>query len=310
MRIPVTPVTVIVEAPTNLGLRPPMAGREPGVRGLPEALEAHGLRRRLGARLVGRVEPGPYSPHNEPATGFRNGAAIAAHARALAEVLDAPLRRGDFIVLLGGDCSVLLGAGLALRRVGRFGLAHVDGHDDFAPPRGLAPDVGRAAAGLDLALVTGRGPLALTSLDGQGPSFREEDVVQLGFAPEPGDDPMPFGGTSITAFSAAQLRREGVERVGAQALARLKAHTERFWVHLDVDVLAASVMPAVDSPNPAGLTFAQLEDLLAALLADQGAAGLEVTIFDPELDPDGRLAAQLVELLVAVFERTGRVNAR
>ena len=77
-----------------------------------------------------------------------------------------------------------------------------------------------------------------------------------------------------------------------------------FWVHLDADVLHESIMPAVDSPNENGITFAQLTDLLRVLLASSHAIGMEVTIFDPELDPKGGYAAPLVETLANGFNRT------
>jgi arginase len=61
-----------------------------------------------------------------------------------------------------------------------------------------------------------------------------------------------------------------------------------YWLHVDLDVLDPSVLPAVDSPSPGGLTADQLTDLLAALAP--GAAGAQITVFDPDLDPDGRYA--------------------
>jgi arginase len=42
--------------------------------------------------------------------------------------------------------------------------------------------------------------------------------------------------------------------------------------------------------------------LLRALAACDLAVGAEVTIFDPDLDPDGRLAAELTDTVVAGLE--------
>ena len=61
--------------------------------------------------------------------------------------------------MLGGDCSILLGNLLALRRRGRYGLLFVDGHADFYHPE--ANPNGEAAS-MDLAFATGRGPEVLT----------------------------------------------------------------------------------------------------------------------------------------------------
>jgi len=74
------------------------------------------------------------------------------------------------------------------------------------------------------------------------------------------------------------------------------ADHDGFWLQIDVDVLDPRFMPAVDSPDPGGLTPEQLIELLS-LLAPR-ALGAAVTIFDPDLDPDGRHAELLSEILV------------
>ena len=65
------------------------------------------------------------------------------------------LDAGDIPIVLGGDCSILLGNLLALRGRGRYGLLFIDGHADFYQPD--AEPNGEAAS-MDLALATGRGP--------------------------------------------------------------------------------------------------------------------------------------------------------
>src|SRR6185436_16275263 len=127
-----------------------------------------GSRVRQGARRAARPRPG------RPARGPR---------RRLPDRIVALLDAGEFPVVLGGDCSILLGAGLAMRRRssdldGPIGLVFVDGHSDFRYP-GNSSYVG-AAAGEVLALVSGRGDPSLTSIDGLKPYFRDIDVVVLG----------------------------------------------------------------------------------------------------------------------------------
>src|SRR5688572_15466055 len=101
---------VVLDAPSNLGLRPPAPGHAPGVYKLPDALRAQGLLARLGALDAGRLEAPPYSPVPEPTTGFRNGTAISSYSLALAERVAEIVRAGSFPLVLGGDCSVLVGS--------------------------------------------------------------------------------------------------------------------------------------------------------------------------------------------------------
>jgi arginase len=88
----------------------------------------------------------------------------------------------------------------------------------------------------------------------------------------------------------------------AQAAAQVLEHLNEldgFWVHLDVDILDAEVMPAVDSPDPGGIDHAQLRALLKPLLASANCVGIDIGIYDPDLDPDGVYAAELTDTLVA-----------
>lgn len=286
-------VPTIIEAPSNLGLKPPRPGADPGVRRLPEALAAAGLPAALPARWGGRVPPPPYAPDVDSETGIRNAPALARYLVALADRIGGALERGELPLVLGGDCSILLGSLLALRRRGRSGLFFLDGHADFATPQ-TSPS--RAAAGMDLALATGIGPGLLADLEGLRPLVRSEDVVAIGFRDE--TPPPPIAGWSVERLRAAgpaeTVRREA-ERLAA-------AGAPRFWVHVDADVLDPSVMPAVDTPEPGGLRLEELEVLLRALLATGRAAGVQVCIYDPDLDSDRRYARSLCGVLAAAFD--------
>jgi arginase len=273
---------VLVDAPSNLGLRPPEEGVVPGVYKLAGALRDRRLLTRLGAEEGGVVTPPRYRPEWTPGGPTRNEDALARYSPQLAERVGAILDDGHFPVVLGGDCSILLGNCLALRRRGRYGLAFVDGHSDFRHP-GNAPAVG-AVAGEDLALVTGRGG-RLADLEGLRPLVRDEDVATLGIR-----DP----------DYVDELRSLGMAAAGAEeALERLeRPELGGFWIHVDVDVLDAAIMPAVDTPEPDGLSWEEFETVVGTLTRSERAVGLELTIFDPDLDPDGRLADRLADAFV------------
>ena len=76
---------------------------------------------------------------------------------------------------------------------------------------------------------------------------------------------------------------------------------EGFWIHLDADVLDDELMPAVDSRQPGGMNYGELVELLGAFLRSGLAVGMEVTIFDPELDPTGEIAEGFTAALVESF---------
>ena len=287
--LPVSPL--IIEVPSPLGLRPD------GVEAAPSALRQAGLHAGLGPAGAVRIDVPPYCDVRDPATGLLNPREIAAVALDLGAAVSAALDGGRFPIVLGGDCSILLGPMLALRRRGRYGLVFIDGHADFQHPSDEAGEV----ASLDLALVTGRGPGLLADLDGLRPLVQDEDVALLGYRVFGDNDHVldeHVRETPITVIDQPEIREHGAASTIARALASVtRPGIEGFWVHLDVDVLDDDLMPAVDYRHPGGLTWEEAAEILRGLLGAGGARGLEVTIFNPRLDADGSLAQRLSGLI-------------
>ncbi|MEU6239000.1 arginase family protein [Kitasatospora sp. NPDC047058] len=292
---------VLIDAPSNLGLRPPAEGTVPGCYKLAGALREQRLLRRLGAVEGGVVVPPRYDRGGwREGDGVFNAEAIAGYTRKLADRLEHHVRAGDFPLVLGGDCSIQLGASLALRRIGRFGVAVIDGSADFRHP-GNSDRVG-AAGGEELALGTGRGQADLTDLEGLRPYLRDEDVHVLGIR-DYDDERAELTALKIANTTVGEIRELGVEKLAATVVRSLEAApTEGFWVHLDADVLDPSFMPAVDSPDPGGLLPDELSVLLRALVGSPRCVGFNLTIYDPDLDPDGSCAALLADLLQHAFD--------
>ncbi|GAB2849158.1 arginase family protein [Streptomyces deserti] len=288
----------IIEAPSVLGLRPT------GVEGLPDALLGAGLGTGLGAVRAGSVEPPAYDPERDPDSGVLNPEGIAAYSVALADAVGDVLDGGRFPVVLGGDCSILLGNLLALRRRGRPGLLFLDGHTDFYQP---SAEPSGEVASMELALATGRGPRVLSDLEGRGPLVRDEDVVALGFrdaeeSAEAGMQPLPPG---LHAMELDMVRALGAQEAARRAVALLTGSGAGYWIHLDADVLDDAVMPAVDYRLPGGLTWQELETVLRTALSGAGAVGFDVAIFNPRLDPDGTIARRFTACLLRAFATQG-----
>jgi arginase len=287
----------IIQAPSVLGLFPK------GVERLPRALLDAGLAARLGAARGATVVPPPYSGVRDFETGMLNVAALADYARKLADEVAAALDRAVFPIVLGGDCSILLGTLLGLRRRGRYGLLFVDGHADFAHP---SEERTGEAASMDLALVTGRGPRVVADIDGQGPLVRDEDVAVLGYRVSADQTDRHLGthvrATGILVRGLDDIRRDGLEAALSAALTRVaRAELDGFFLHLDADVLDDAVMPAVDYRAPDGLQVDEVARILQTARATGQAVGMELTIFNPALDPDGSRARILVDMLAAGF---------
>ena len=206
----------ILEAPSVLGLFPN------GVEGLSEVLLDAGLAERLAAARGPLVLPPAFAGGIDPESGVRNATALADYARALADEVGFVLSRGAFPIVLGGDCSILLGSLLALRRRGRHGLLFLDGHADFAHP---SEDPAGEAASMDLALATGRGPKVVADIEDRGPLVRDDDVALLGYRVFTDGTDRHLGlhvrDTAILVHDLDDIRRDGLTAALEASLARV-----------------------------------------------------------------------------------------
>jgi len=295
------PRYAILEAPSALGHVP----EHLGVERAPEALLGAGLADGLAARRAGRVEAVGYSAGRDPRTMVMNASAIGAYSPLLADAVGAVLDQQEFPVVLGGDCSILLGTMLALRRRGRYGLMYIDGDADFYQPE--VNPLGGAASASDLAFATGRGPDEVTDIEGRRPLVRDDDVVV--FACRDADDrdragcqPLPDG---LHVADRDQVRRLGAAAAASQAVSYLtrQAGPAGFWIHLDADVLDETLMQAVDDPRPDGLSWAEVTTALSVAIRSGRAIGLQIAIYNPDIDPGGPngrgLAAAVHDALAA-----------
>jgi arginase len=273
---------------------------------LPRALLDAGLAARLGAEAVSEpiVPDNPYDPVRDPDTGILNAAGIARFARKLAEEVGGLLDADRVPVMFGGDCSILLGSLLALRRRGRYGLLFLDAHNDCYDPAIYRP--GEAAA-MDLALALGIGPELLTRYDGIWPLALPEDTVLLGTrdqitGPSRGRRPTP---ECVLEIGLGRIREEGIGAAWGRAAERLvRPDLGGFWLHLDADVLDDAAMPAVDYRIPGGLGWAELEEVLAQTAASGRLAGVDITIYNPCLDLEGCAGRALADTLARGLKRS------
>lgn len=291
----------ILECPSNLGLKEPAPGREPGVRKLPAWLRQHDFHQLISPEAIQQLPPPVYRMELDAASAVLNADALGQYAQQQATFVGEVLSENNFPLVLGGDCSILIGNALALKQRGRYALFYLDGHTDFMEP----PQSGTGgAAGMAAAMVAGRGPEKLTNIQGQSPYIQEDYVWCVGNREYDEAYERIVRDSQATYIPLALLRETGIdtcvhaflEMVGAQAL-------DGFWVHLDVDVLDDALMPAVDSCTPGGLRYEELNRILSLLLSSPKATGLEITILDPDLDPTGRYTQEFVRNFTHTFNQ-------
>lgn len=292
----------LVGAPSSIGLRPYDDGLVRHVNRAPSVLRERGLAARLRAADLGDVAPPPYADFSRRQGRARNEPQLVSYLRALGARVAAALAGGQFAVVLGGDCSIVLACLLAARRrAGAVGLAYLDAHGDYATPEDSPSG---SASSMALSLAVGRGATPLASLGGETPLVDPHHVAVIGRRDRVQSGcGTPLADSPILDIPASQLdAASDLADVGFSALVRIAPREVRgFWIHIDADVLNPSTMGAVDSPEPGGPAPDDLLKLLAPLVTDPRALGVSLSIYDPALDPDRSCARQLVNMLAALL---------
>lgn len=293
----------VVGAPSSIGILPYDDGAVRHLNRAPQVLRERGLVARLGAADLGDVEPPLYQDFVKPLNRARNEDQVVAYSRSLAHRVSSSIAQGRFALVVGGDCSVVLGCLLGARKKAgdAIGLVYVDAHADFASAE---ESLTGSASGMALALATGRGGSAWSRLGGALPLVGDRHVALLGSRDDLTDrhGHAALAKSSILEVPGAQLQADDWLEVAATTLDQVATPDVRgFWIQVDADVLDPSAMAAVDSPEPGGLTPRELLRVLTPLVQHPRALGLSITTYDPALDPDRSCARRLVNILEALL---------
>lgn len=281
-----------------LGVPTNSAGTTDGVARAPAALRSAGLAAalaRAGPLLdLGDVDVDSPVTDRSPA-GIIDEVNLATTLRRTRTAVRSAIDEGGRPIVVGGDCPILIGAmGACVDTHLEPGLVFVDGHEDAWPP---ARSTTGEAADMELGLMLGR------HVDRLGPALRAELPVLD-----------PAWVVAVGPRDRAEIEAAGIDRLdelirvvddsavrhdpataGASAARQARAGpTSAWWLHIDLDVLSTRALPAVDYRQPGGLSWAELETVVDTALELSGCLGATVTIYNPDLDPDGRHARRIV----------------
>lgn len=211
-------------------------------------------------------------------------------SRQLANRMTLAGKTSDETIVLGGDCSILVGIFGALRSLhGECALLMLDAHTDFWDPRDSATG---EPSDSEIAVLTGYAHSVMTELFGDGPLLREDHTRIMGVR-----SPDQITRSRIEYHLVADTLNHGIDTAYNTAVGPLLAHQRPIWIHFDVDCISRQEMPAVAFPGDEGFSFAQVEHLLRGVRRDSRVLGMSVCCYRPTLDTGGDSARRLVESL-------------
>lgn len=209
----------------------------------------------------------PFNPRDRWLTAARES------CRTLADGIATSLRGGALCGVLGGECTLVAGTlSGALAVEPDILLVYVDAHADFNT---LATTQSHYVSGMCLAHVCGR---SIAPLLWPGARRIAEDRVAL------------VGARALDAGERQNVERSHVLHVPFDRehtdLTRLIAFARRkkVWLHVDVDIVDPSEMPAVVFPAPNGPSANSVSECIAQLASVADVRGIDVCGYDPRQD--------------------------
>jgi len=284
-----------------IGVPSSAGAHAPGVERGPQWLRAAGLLDALARAGIGFVDAGdlPVSHFatTAAASGARNLPAVLRVVQQVAEAVARACADGDVAVLLGGDCTLALGAVAGLRRRhpnrGDVGVFYLDGDADLDTPQdgwGVLDSCG-------VAHLLGDGDSQLAALRSDGPLLDADSLVLFGFHPAQLSlgQWQRFAGHGLYGVPVTEIAPGTAGRRAAAALNRLRDKAA-LLCHLDVDVIDYAQLPLADCPRyHGGLSLPDALDAVRAAAAHPRLACLSITEVNPDHhDPSAALTRQLV----------------
>ncbi len=294
----------VVGVPSSAGAH--HAGQERAPAALRKAGLVDGLRAAgLSVDDAGDLQHTPFAVDRDHPTR-RNLPAVARVARAVADAVAGVIESGRAPLVIGGDCTITLGAVAGFRRHHPgVGLVYVDGDADLSTPdHPEAPGSGIFDS-MGVAHLLGGGAQELSGLAGPEPLLAAQRLALVGCDPREIDDAgRRFLAARGVSFQEAPVLAGDPVAAAQRALAAIEAAASPVLVHFDVDTVDSGDLPLGNFPHyGSGVGFDQVVECLRTLRQHAAFGGLVLTEVNPTHDADGTLLGRYTAGVVDALTR-------
>jgi arginase len=197
-------------------------------------------------------------------------------------------QQGRVPLMIGCDCSIVVGTAQALMRAGSRDLhvLYVDGDFDDAAPQ---PQVCNSAASFATWFLTTPSPFWT------GPVLKRSQVTALGWSVS-----SKSTGVQVASMSLSEIRKDGISQSATRVLECIPSSAD-ILIHFDVDVLAKQDMPAAYFPHGEGLRLSECAELLRPIVNDPRVRVIEISEYASLRDLDHTYIRALISLLSEVL---------
>ena len=287
-----------------LGAASSAAALSAGHERAPAALRAAGLVARLenaGFEVVdaGDIATKIYRPDEEHPRA-RNFPAVLEVLHDLRPRVEAAIKSGALPVVIGGDGIVVLAILAGARRYYRsVGLVYMDSDADLNTP---ATSASGSVDGMVISHIVGRGAAEMVRFWGEPPLVREPDILLFGANRMDLSEEQYLARSPMPRHLASEISARGGAVVAEQAAERAHAGQREFILHFNVDVISGREFPATNYPALDAISLADARAAFAVFAKQPQLVGINVSAYNPALDPDGSYGKLVVDLIVDALE--------
>ncbi len=253
----------------------------------------------------------------KPAYAKRIGGILSIYERVASQVSQT-LKKNNFPIVLAGDHSTaggtIAGIKMAYPKL-KLGVIWIDAHADIHSP--YTTPTGNMH-GMPLATALGEDNIAnkmnkpdketlelwgkMKKLGGITPKITYKDIVYIGVRDVEPEESYLLKKHKIKAFTTAEVKRNGVEKIARDTLAHLN-HCNLIYVSFDVDSMDSSISKGTGTPVRNGITEKEAGSLCVRLVQNEKVCCFEICEVNPTLDKENLMAENTFEILQKVVSQ-------
>lgn len=240
----------------------------------------------------------PFEPTGESDSNLKNLNSVITANELLQKKVKEVVDSGDFPLVLGGDHSIAIGtiAGVHQKYL-NLGVIWFDAHGDLNTPE-TSPSGN--IHGMSLAVNLGLGHPLLTSIGGQNPKIKKENVVIIGARDLDQGEKDLIKELGIKVFTMHEIDKLGMTRVMEETIDYLSG-TDGVHLSLDLDGLDPMYCPGVGTPVLGGITYRESHLAMEMLAEANIITSAEFVEVNPILDEKNQTANIAVALIGSLF---------
>ena len=211
---------------------------------------------------------------------YSEGQALAQLQRRAVPIVRDAFEQNQRVLLLSGNCGPAALSAVSALGSRTTGVIWFDAHGDFNTPESSASGF---LDGMALSILAGRCWPALAASFENFAAVPEQNIVFIGGHCFDSAEKESIARSAIIHLKPAELDRL------EPAIRHLSAGVQRFYIHLDVDVLDAAEGEANAYARPGGLSAEALYAALNTLIRRVPIGAASITSYDPEFDASGEI---------------------